>query len=69
MLSILRCSECDFAASKRSALDQHLTSSHRARNILCPHCPRKVSSEARLRAHIKLRHDGKAEPEAGNTQG
>ena len=41
MLSILRCPECDFAASKRGALDRH----------------------------VKLRHDGKAESEAGNTKG
>ena len=68
-LRIFRCPECDFAASKRNALDQHTTSTHRARNILCPHCPRRVSTEAKLRAHIKLKHEGKAETEAGNTNG
>ena len=66
---MFRCAECDFAGPKRNALDQHMTSRHGARNIVCPHCAHKVSTEAKLRVHIKLKHDGMAESESGTGGG
>ena len=66
---MFRCAECDFAGPKRSALDQHMSSRHGMRNILCPHCPHRVSTEAKLRIHIRLKHDSLDESDRGGSGG
>ncbi|XP_050315945.1 zinc finger protein 888-like [Anthonomus grandis grandis] len=56
-----KCPLCDFSTRYRAHLRRHLLNSHGERNIECPQCPQKFTSELNLKNHMKRKHVDESE--------
>ena len=54
----LTCSECDFQAAYKEALQRHTETVHKNVRYQCDHCDFKATQKGSLKIHIKTQHEG-----------
>ena len=53
-----QCPHCEYKATQKGNLQNHIKSIHEGQKFQCPHCEYKASQKGHLQRHIKSVHEG-----------
>ena len=55
--NLFRCEHCDYKATTKSSLQQHMKSIHDGVKYSCKYCDYKATPKSNLQQHVKSLHD------------